>query len=104
MTTVATLSRELRTIRTSFRELSASFSRIAPALVKQTTAPSHSENGTGRRKPPLSATPARRPQAPGPLHGHTMRGLKPRQRAKVKRVRAAKGIRAAIAEARRMAE
>jgi len=34
----------------------------------------------------------------------TMRGLKPAQRAKVKRIRAAKGIRAAIAEARRMLE
>jgi len=32
----------------------------------------------------------------------TLRGLKPRQRAKMKRIRAAKGIRAAIAAARRM--
>jgi hypothetical protein len=33
----------------------------------------------------------------------TMRGLKPRQRARVKKIRAAKGVRAAIAAAKRMA-
>jgi hypothetical protein len=33
----------------------------------------------------------------------TMRGLKPRQRAQVKKIRAAKGVRAAIAAARRLA-
>jgi hypothetical protein len=33
----------------------------------------------------------------------TMRGLKPRQRSQVKKIRAAKGVRAAIAAARRMA-
>jgi hypothetical protein len=33
----------------------------------------------------------------------TMRGLKPRQQARVKKIRAQKGIRAAIAAARRMA-
>jgi hypothetical protein len=40
------------------------------------------------------------------LHGQyigTIRGLEPRQRAKVKAIRAANGVRAAIAEARRLA-
>jgi hypothetical protein len=32
----------------------------------------------------------------------TMRGLKPRQRSKIKAIRAVKGIRAAIAEAKRL--
>ncbi len=34
----------------------------------------------------------------------TMRGLKPRQQARVKKVRAEKGIRAAIREARKLAD
>ena len=101
MSDVATLARELRTIRTSFRQLSASFSRIAPALVKQATAPWHSENGTGRRKPRLSTKQLAALKLQGRYMG-TLRGLKPRQRAQVKRVRAAKGTRAAIAAARRM--
>jgi len=96
MSDVATLTRELRTIRTSFRQLSASFSRIAPALVKQSTRASAS-----RRKPRFTAKQRAALKLQGRYMG-TLRGLKPRQRAKVKRVRAAKGIRAAIAAARRM--
>ena len=95
---VATLSRELRTIRASFRQLSASFLRIAPALVKQATDASTSDNGSGRRKPRLTASH----RAGLKLQGRYMGRLKPRQRARVKKVRAAKGVRAAIAVARRI--
>jgi len=100
MPSVATLTRELRTIRTSFRQLSASFSRIAPALVKQSSLPT-SANGSGRRKPHVSAKQRAALKLQGRYMG-TLRGLKPRQRARVKKVRAAKGFRAAIAAARRM--
>jgi len=96
----ATLARELRTIRKSFRQLASAFSRIAPALAKQTIA-SISDNGSGRRSPRLTAKHRAALKLQGRYMG-TLRGLKPRQRVKVKRIRAAKGIRAAIAAARRM--
>ena len=97
----ATLPRELRAIRTSFRQLARSFSRITPVLVKQSSRASTSENGSGRHKPRLSATHRAALKLQGRYMG-TLRGLKPRQRARVKKVRAAKGIRATIAAARRM--
>ena len=100
MSDVATISRELRIIRKSFRQLASAFSRIAPALAKQTIA-SISDNGTGRRRPRLSAAQRAALKLQGRYMG-TLRGLGPRQRSRVKKVRAAKGIRAAIAEARRM--
>lgn len=55
-----------------------------------------------RRKPRLSTAQRRALKLQGKYMG-TMRGLKPRERAKVKKLRAEKGLRAAIAEARRMA-
>jgi len=96
----AALVRELRTIRKSFSQLARSFSRLAPALTKQTADAPITESG--RRKPRLTAKQRAALKLQGRYMG-TMRGLKPAQRAKVKKVRAAKGIRAAIAEARRMA-
>ena len=55
-----------------------------------------------RHKPRLTAAQSAHLKLQGKYMG-TMRGLKPRQRAKVKKIRAEKGIRAAIAAARRMA-
>jgi len=48
MSDVATISRELRTIRTSFRQLSVSFSMNAPALVRKAIA-LNSDNGLGEQ-------------------------------------------------------
>jgi len=102
MSYVATISRELRIIRRSFRQLASAFTRITPVLTKRTPV---SNNGTGPapRKRRLTASHRAALKLQGRYMG-TLRGLKPRQRARVKKVRAAKGIRAAIAEARRMAE
>jgi len=99
MSDVATLSRELRTIRTSFRQLAAAFSRITPILTKRAPV---SSNGTGpaRRKRRITASHRAALKLQGRYMG-TLRGLKPRLRSKVKKVRAAKGIQAAIAAARR---
>jgi len=101
MPTVATLSRELRIIRKSFRQLAAAFTRITPVLTKRTPV---SNNGTGPapRKRRITAKHRATLKLQGRYMG-TLRGLKPRQRSRVKKVRAAKGIRAAIAAARRMA-
>ena len=67
----------------------------------QVIASALSANGTPRRSPKLIAKQRAALKLQGNYMG-TMRGLKPAQRAKVKKVRAAKGIRGAIAEARSM--
>lgn len=96
----ASLAREIRSISIAFRQLAQAFARLAPALAN---APAGAGGGRPpRRKPRI--TPARR--AALKLQGRymgCMRGLKPTQRSKVKKIRAAKGIRAAIAAARRLA-
>jgi hypothetical protein len=91
------LAKEIRAIRTSLGQLQRSFDRLVPILTAK--APTV---GAGRRK--LKITPARR--AALKLQGRYlgfMRQLKPAQKAKVKKIRAAKGIRAAIATARNLA-
>ena len=89
----AVIAREVRIIRTTFNRLARSFGRIAPLLAAQ-------PGPNGRRK--LSAEQRKAMKLQGKYMG-TMRGLKPRQRATVKQVRVEKGIRAAIAAARRLA-
>jgi len=101
MSDVATISRELRIIRRSFRQLASAFTRITPVLTKRAPV---SSNGTGpaRRKRRITASHRAALKLQGRYMG-TLRGLKPRQRSRIKKVRAAKGVRAAIAAARRMA-
>jgi hypothetical protein len=91
------LAREIRSIRAALRQLQRSFDRLVPVLTATTPTV-----GTGRRK--LRITPARR--AALKLQGRYlgfMRQLKPAQKAKVKKIKAAKGIRVAIAAAKRLA-
>ena len=96
-----TLSRELRTIRQSFQNLAKAFQRLQPALAALRTQPAG--NGkTTRRPPSLTAKQRAALKLQGKYMG-TMRGLPAAKRAMVKKVRAEKGIRAAIAEARRIA-
>jgi|SRR5678815_3822009 len=90
------LAKEIRSIRTALRQLDRSFARIAVALATNSNA-----SVTGRRK--LRLTPARK--AALKLQGQYMgllRGLRPRQKSAVKRIRAEKGIRPAIAAAQRL--
>ena len=85
---------EIRSIRVALRQLVRSFDRLASVLA---TAESPREKRPRRK---LRLTPARR--AALKLQGRYMgylRGLKPTQIARVKKIRAQKGIRAAIAEA-----
>lgn len=97
------LVREMRIIRKSFSRLARSFARITPLLA----APSQSvdvESGvvSTRRRPRLTASHRKALKLQGKYMG-TMRGLKPTQRTRIKRLRAEKGIRIAIAEALRLA-
>jgi hypothetical protein len=95
------LAREIRVIRTSFRRLARSFSKIAPLLGEHqdVVVKALSNGGRPRRKPRLSAQRRAELKLQGKYLG-TMRGLKPRQRAQVKKIRATKGILAAIASAK----
>lgn len=98
------LAREIRSIRRSFNRLAKSFGRIAPLLAAVPEQAARALVAAGkrpRRRPRLSAEQRRALKLQGKYMG-TMRGLKPTERAVVKKVRASKGIRAAIAEAQRM--
>ena len=89
---------ELRMLRSVLQQLQRSVDQLGPAL---STRPAASIGQKPRRK--LTLTPARR--AALKLHGQYlgyMRGLRPREKSQVKKIRAAKGVRAAIAAARRL--
>jgi hypothetical protein len=92
------VAREMRAVHVALRQLLRSFDRLAPLLA----APGASNEKRPRRK--LTITPARRTalKLQGRYMGY-MRGLKPAQKAKVKKIRATQGIRAAIAAARKLA-
>ena len=98
---MTTLASELPTIRAAFRQLATAFGRIAPILAAALKPVKLTSKDLPRKKPRLTATT----RAALKLHGRymrTIRGLKPRQQAKVKQLRAQKGIRAAIAAAESM--
>ena len=97
------ISRELRTIRTSFDQLARAFGRLVPALLTaQSTSNGTSPQRRARKRPRLTVARRAELKLQGRYLG-TMRRLKPAQRAKVKKIRAAKGVRAAIKAAERMA-
>ncbi len=88
---------DVQAIRRSLGAIVRALARLAPALEAATRSP-------GRRGRKLRLSPARR--ASLKLQGQYMgylRNLKPRQKARVKGLRATKGVRAAIAAARRLA-
>lgn len=91
-------TRELRSIRTALRQIMRSLGRLAPLLAAGQT--------TNRQQPrrKMQITPTRRAalKLQGRYLGY-MRQLRPPQKAKVKKIRAARGIRSAIAEAKRLA-
>jgi len=93
-----TVKRELRSIQSALKGLQRSFDKLVP-LLAAADAKSRPE------KRPITITPARRAQLKlqGQYMGH-MRGLKPTQKKKIKRIKETKGIRAAIAAAKRVAD
>ena len=94
----STLSSEVRAMRLALRQLGRAFDRFAVQLDKTNAA------GTKPHRRKLHLTPARRAalKLQGRYLGY-MRPLKPAQKAKVKKIRATKGIRSAIAAAKRLA-
>jgi hypothetical protein len=102
------LGREMLEIRRAFTALATAFERLGPALAER-----QAEAVAGGKVSTNGTTPTRRRMNLSPKHRAalklqgkymgTMRGLKPGQRAVVKRVRVEKGIQAAIREALRLA-
>jgi hypothetical protein len=98
-----TLGREMLDIRRAFTALAAAFERLGPALAERQVAVA-STNGAAPTRRRVNLSPKQRAalKLQGKYMG-TMRGLKPGQRAAVKKLRAEKGIQAAIKEAVRLA-
>ncbi len=96
------IGREIRAIRTSLSSIARAVQRLAPLL--QAAAAVGPENSSRRRRRlRLSAGRRAALKLQGQYMGH-LRSLKPRQKARVKALRAAKGVRPAIAFARRLAK
>jgi hypothetical protein len=95
--------REMLQIRRAFTALATAFERLGPALAERQTEAVANGNGATPTRRRMNLSPKQRAalKLQGKYMG-TMRGLKPGQRAAVKRVRAEKGIQAAIREAERM--
>jgi len=95
------LHHDLQGIGKAFKALSRHFERIAPLLGEHADVIVAPPVKRARRKPRLSARHRAQLKLQGTYMG-TMRGLSPRKRSFVKRVRAQKGIKAAIAAARKI--
>ena len=96
----SSVGRDVQAIRRSLGAIIRVLARLAPALDAATRGPAN----PGRRGRKLRLSAARR--ASLKLQGQYMgylRALKPRQKARVKTLRAAKGVRAAIRFASRLA-
>lgn len=95
-----TIARELRAIQMAFRQLDRSFGRLLPALAANQKSVTPARPVVAPRRK-MHITPARRAamKLQGRYLGY-MRQLKPAQKVKVKKIRAANGIRAAIAVAK----
>jgi hypothetical protein len=97
-----TLGREMMQIRRAFTALAAAFERLGPALAERQAEVVANGNAPVRRRPRLSPKQRAALKLQGKYMG-TMRGLKPGQQAAIKKLRAEKGIEAAIREAVRLA-
>jgi hypothetical protein len=99
-----TLGREILEIRRAFTALATAFERLGPALAKRQAEVVANGNGATPVRRRMNLSPKQRAalKLQGKYMG-TMRGLKQGQRAAVKKLRAEKGIQAAIREAVRLA-
>lgn len=95
------VGRDLQSIRRSLASIVRALARLAPALQSLGRDPAPS-TGPGRRK--LKLSPARRAslKLQGQYIGY-MRTLRPKQKARVRAARQAKGVRAAITLAKSLA-
>lgn len=93
---------DVLSIRRSLSSIARALSRLAPLLQAAASASPGNPSHRGR-KLRLSAQRRAALRLQGQYMGH-LRSLKPRQKARVKALRAAKGIRPAIAFAKRLAK
>ena len=98
----SSIGRDIRAIRTSLSSIARAVQRLAP-LLEAAAAPDTGNAPRRGRRLRLSAQRRDALKLQGQYMGH-LRSLKPRQKARVKALRAAKGIRPAIAFARRLAK
>ena len=96
------ISVELLTLRQTLKTFDRSLRRLAP-LLSASAALNGAPNGNGRSRPRLSAKARVSMVLQGRYMGY-MRQLKPRQKAQVRRIREAMGVRAAIAKAKDLAQ
>lgn len=97
----ASLSREIMLVRRSLSALDRALSRLA---TKATKVGREAVKSVARPTRRIALSPARRKALQ--LHGQYLgyvRQLRPRAKAQVKAIRASKGLRAAIAKARKLA-
>ena len=96
------MGRQLRAIGAALQSIMRSLNRLTPMVDGRRAGPTTQHGQARTRK--LKLSPARRAalKLQGQYMGY-MRGLKPRQKARVKALAASKNIRAAIALARRLA-
>lgn len=97
----STISREIQTIRASFSSIDAALQRLLPLLQQPATAES-ARNAGQRPKLRLSADRRAALKLQGQYMGY-IRSLKPREKVRVRALRASKGVRAAIGLARKLA-
>jgi hypothetical protein len=95
------VTRQIRIIRSALTSVMGALDRLGPALAASTA------RVAGAASPPrrkMRLSPARRAalKIQGQYMGY-LRGLKPRQKVRVKALRQTKGVRAAIAMARKLA-
>jgi hypothetical protein len=77
------LATQCRSARCTFRQLAKAFTRLAPYLTVVTENDGNSVSKSGRRRPRLTARQRAALKLQGKYIG-TMRGSKPRRRARVK--------------------
>ena len=92
---------EIRNLRTSFRNVERSLQRIAEILTHHDGRMIPKGRTNGRARPRLSAKSRASLVLQGRYMGY-MRQLNPRQKAQVRRIRAAEGVRVAVQKARQL--
>jgi hypothetical protein len=98
------LEKQIEAVRATLRRLDGELRGLVPALAKATNVGATTTTSAGSLRRKLRLTPERRRALQ--LHGQYLgriRLLKPRQKIAVKKMKVAKGYRAAIALARKLA-
>ncbi len=96
----SSIATEIVSARDALKAFDRSLRRLAPML-STPMSPNSAPKGNSRSRPRLSPKARATMVLQGRYIGY-MRQLKPRQKAQVRKIRQAKGVRAAIATARRL--